>query len=63
MIFSTRILTDGEKYALIASRTCGRGTPGNNSGPHFWEVRIFYTLRLYTPPNSSASSPDMEGLC
>lgn len=52
MIFSILVLTNGGKYALIALRTCGRDTPGNNSGSHFWEVRIFCTLRLYTPPRT-----------
>lgn len=67
MIFSILVLTNGGKYALIALRTCGRDTPGNNSGSHFWEVRIFCTLRLYIPPDFipsdlSATAPIGAGL-
>ena len=68
MIFSILVLTNGGKYALIALRTCGRDTPRNNSGSHFWEVRIFCTLRLYTPPpdfipsDLSATAPIGAGL-
>ena len=57
MIFSILVLTNGGKYALIALRTCGRDTPGNNSGSHFWEVRIFI---LYTQPLLRGRGPSAD---
>ena len=50
-------MTNGGKYALITLRTCGRDTPGNNSGSHFREVRIFYTLTLDTSPGLYTLGP------